>query len=213
MWVAKIKFSGFVTNIGSLAIKHKVDLFGFPLSFSETSRGIEVQVAGTIFGDTVNKKGFLKEFKKTERCLEIEENNDFLIGRILEPVGSKVLYEPKIYHVSPAYISSKGYEIIEIASFTKEPLMKVREFFTGKYEGELLSIVKKRINSVSVMKISPDLTFKQREAIDLAVREGYYEIPRRTDIQKLAEISGVAFSTFQVHLRKAESKLIPYSLK
>lgn len=60
------------------------------------------------------------------------------------------------------------------------------------------------------MKVSPELTERQRRAMELAIKNGYYDSPRKTNIKKLAKISGLSFSTFQVHLRKAEEKLIPY---
>lgn len=59
----------------------------------------------------------------------------------------------------------------------------------------------------------PRLTTKQRDAIELAITHGYYDYPRKIDVQDLAKLAKLAFSTFQAHLRKAEKKLIPSSLK
>jgi predicted DNA binding protein len=69
----------------------------------------------------------------------------------------------------------------------------------------------KKITNVSIAQIHPELTDKQKAAIKLAIEEGYYKIPREIDVKDLAKKSRLAFSTFQNHLRKAESKLIPYS--
>jgi predicted DNA binding protein len=44
----------------------------------------------------------------------------------------------------------------------------------------------------------------------LAIKNGYYSSPRKINVKELAKISKLSFSTFQVHLRKAEEKLIPY---
>ena len=51
---------------------------------------------------------------------------------------------------------------------------------------------------------------KQKQAIELAIKRGYYTSPRKISLQELAKISKLSFSTFQVHLRKAEEKLIPF---
>lgn len=48
---------------------------------------------------------------------------------------------------------------------------------------------------------------EQREAIRLAVAEGYYEEPREVELQELAEATGVPRSTLSYRLRRAESTL------
>lgn len=59
-----------------------------------------------------------------------------------------------------------------------------------------------------------DLTEKQMEAILAAHRYGYYNLPRRADVQTIAEKERVPRTTFQEHLKKAENKvvesLVPY---
>jgi len=75
----------------------------------------------------------------------------------------------------------------------------------------MLFIKNKKVNNISIAQIHPELTSKQKQAINLAIEEGYYSIPRKIDVKDLAKKSNLAFSTYQTHLRKAESKLIPYS--
>ncbi|MDD5172389.1 MAG: helix-turn-helix domain-containing protein, partial [Candidatus ainarchaeum sp.] len=53
------------------------------------------------------------------------------------------------------------------------------------------------------------LTDRQMEAFDLACRYGYYEEPKKTSIEELANKMGVSQSTFAELLRKAERKLLP----
>ncbi len=52
------------------------------------------------------------------------------------------------------------------------------------------------------------LTSKQLQALILAYREGYYEIPRKKDCSSLAQHMNINRRTFAEHLRKAEKKLI-----
>lgn len=52
------------------------------------------------------------------------------------------------------------------------------------------------------------LSDRQREAIQLACRRGYYEWPREASATELAAEFGVNKATFLEHLRKAESKLL-----
>ena len=72
---------------------------------------------------------------------------------------------------------------------------------------ELKSVEETKISDIFLPHIYPKISEKQKEAIELAVKNGYYEYPRKIDVKNLANISGLAFSTFQAHLRKAEQKI------
>ena len=62
-------------------------------------------------------------------------------------------------------------------------------------------------------KILPKLSKKQKDALSVAVKEGYYGFPRKKELNDLAKLSKVSFSTFREHLRKAENKIIPLMYK
>ncbi|WP_293032318.1 helix-turn-helix domain-containing protein [Natronococcus sp.] len=51
------------------------------------------------------------------------------------------------------------------------------------------------------------LTERQRELFDVAVREGYYQVPRETTHRDLAELLDLAPSTVGEHLQHIEAKL------
>ncbi|MDG5776993.1 helix-turn-helix domain-containing protein [Haloarculaceae archaeon H-GB2-1] len=51
------------------------------------------------------------------------------------------------------------------------------------------------------------LTAKQREAATIAVREGYYETPRRTDLDALSEELDISKSALSQRLNAVEAKL------
>ena len=96
MWVAKIKFSGVGSLIGDKAIKHKVNLFGFPLAYFYKGNWIIVHIAGTILGKKDAKKRFIKDLKKEKRTINLELNSDFLIGAVKEPEYTKAIYNKDI---------------------------------------------------------------------------------------------------------------------
>lgn len=58
--------------------------------------------------------------------------------------------------------------------------------------------------TVPVADLAAGLTKRQLEALRLAVRAGYYEVPRRVEARELAAQVGLGRSTFEEHLRKAE---------
>lgn len=56
--------------------------------------------------------------------------------------------------------------------------------------------------------IGPELTPRQRDTIKTAHERGYYQIPRETTTQEIADRIGVERRTAAEHLRRAENKLI-----
>lgn len=52
------------------------------------------------------------------------------------------------------------------------------------------------------------LTDRQREILELAVEEGYFDQPRRIDREEIADRLGLSGSTVSEHLRKAERKIL-----
>ncbi|KTG09007.1 DNA-binding protein [Haloprofundus marisrubri] len=56
--------------------------------------------------------------------------------------------------------------------------------------------------------LETQLSRRQREAVDVAVELGYYEVPRKSNTKDIAAVLECSPSTAAEHLRKAESKLI-----
>lgn len=61
---------------------------------------------------------------------------------------------------------------------------------------------------VSVTELTSDLTRKQLAVLRRAIDQGYYGSPRRTSSEALARSFGLSRSTFDEHLRKAESRVL-----
>ena len=210
MWVARIHINSKGTLIGSETPRYNITLLGFPLSYYYEKEWVVVHIAGTIFGKQKDKVNFVKALRKEKRTVHFEVNDDFFIGVIKDPFFTQSIYNKEIIHIEPAFISDKGYEIIHIGCFDRKPLTKAIMLLKKKYRAELLSLQYKKIKSISVIRIHPELTKKQKAAMALAIKHGYYHSPRRTDVQQLAALSGLSYATYQVHLRKAEAKLLPY---
>lgn len=56
--------------------------------------------------------------------------------------------------------------------------------------------------------ILPQLTDRQREVLDVAVRAGYYAVPREATHEDVAAALGCAPSTASEHLRRIESRIM-----
>jgi predicted DNA binding protein len=210
MWTASIRFNGVNALIGSKTSKYKIDVFSYPLSYFYEKNWIIVHIAGTMVGRSDKYKLLVEDLKKDPRVQNFELHEDFFIATIKEPRYTKCVYNKDIIHLRPTLTSSDGSELVTIGCFEKGPLTHIIKLLEDKYSGKLVFIQNKKVKSISIMKAHPDLTEKQKQAVVLAMKEGYYHSPRKIDIQKLAKISKLSYSTFQVHLRKAEEKLMPY---
>ena len=52
------------------------------------------------------------------------------------------------------------------------------------------------------------LSFKEKEAFDLAMKRGYFNIPRNTNLEELALELGIKKSAMNERLRKAQLKIV-----
>lgn len=210
MWVTRVQINGEKALIGSRTKKFKVVVSGYPVSFYEQKKGIYLYLVGFLFGEERNKKQFVDDLKKDKRVLYLENNNDFLIGKIREPLKFKQLYHHEIIHLEPIVIDKEGVELWTMGSWDKKELMNFIQLVQKTHAGKLLSIKEEKITHFSVVSMWPELTDKQRKALQLAIENGYYHYPREIELETLAKMMKVSYSTYQAHLRKAEQKLIPF---
>ena len=213
MWVAKVRLFGEKGRIGSRTKKFNVSVSGFPVSFYVRKDGVYIYMVGFIFGEKKNKKKFIGSIKKEKGVLHFENKEDFIIAQIIEPLKLKPMYDHRIINLEPVFIDEEGYNYWTIGSWDKKELMKFVEVAGEEYGGELLSVVQQKITNFSIFSMQPELTSKQKEAIKLAIRENYYNYPRKVELRALAKLMKISYSTFQAHLRKAEQKLIPFFFK
>lgn len=210
MWTAKLTFDGKKALIGSRTLKHKINFFGFPLSYFYQKEYIEVHITGVLIGSEKAKREFIKDLEKSERLVNLELNEDFFVGTIKEPLIAKSVYNKNIIHLAPALIDENGNETINIASFNKQELSRAIATLERVYKAKIHYIKQRKVKNISIVKENPELTDKQKRALELAIKHGYYEYPRKIELEKLAKLAGISYSTYQAHLRKAEKKLLPF---
>jgi len=210
MWVAKIKLSGEKALIGSRAKKFNVSVSGYPISSFIKRGGIFVYLVGFVFGEERNKKRFIRDLKKDTRVLHLEGKGDFIIAQIKESLKVKAMYHHRIIHLQPVMINEEGFEFWTIGSWNRKDLEEFVKLVEKQYNGKLISIKQEKITNFSIVSVQPKLTNKQKKALELAIKYGYYEYPRKISLEKLAKMMNLSYSTYQAHLRKAEQKLLPF---
>ncbi len=210
MWVAKVEINGEKALIGSRCKKFSVQVSGYPVSFYEKKSGIYVYMVGFVFGEDKNVKKLINDLKKDKRVLHLEDNGNFVVGQIKEPLKFKPIYHHRIMHLEPVIIKDNGFELWTIGSWNKKELMDFVKLIQKTHKGKLLKIKQEKITNFSVISVSPQLTLKQQKAMELAIKNGYYDYPRKIGLEELAKLMKLSYSTYQAHLRKAEKKLMPF---
>lgn len=209
MWIAKIKLKHDCI-IGNRCEKFGVILQSYDLNEDKKGGKILTSSMHQMIGakDSINE--FVKDLKKDKRTKYLEVNGDtlFLVENAKDKPVSQ--FNKMMFFVKPVIVDKKGREHWEIASYKKEELNK----FVNKVEAlcdefELLSIKDTKLDKVYFPKVLPKLTELQKSALELAIKKGYYEAPKRITLRKLADLSGISLATYQKHLQKAESKVMP----
>lgn len=210
MWVSKIRIKGDGALIAGLCKKHNVSASGYPLSTVRNGDDILVSVLMFVFGENENKVKFFNEFKDNPRVVNAELKGHCIIGQIRESLVFSSMYNYNVIHIEPVKASEDGSELWTVASWDKKELMEFSNLMEREYDSVLLKMKQEDVSNVSILTIHPELTDSQRGAMELALKNGYYNVPRGIGLEELAEMMGISYSTFQVHLRKAEKKLLPF---
>jgi hypothetical protein len=210
MWISKLILNGGTATLGKIAKKLSMSFIGYPISIYKNNGSINVCFAGYTFAKREKIEELTELLKNSDKILNFEESNGFFIGRIKESLKLAPMYEENIIHVEPVLIKEDGTEEWTIGSWKREDLTKLAALIEKKYNGKLVNIVNKKINNLSIISTNPQLTDNQKNAMNLAIMNGYYAYPRKTDLKKLSKIFGCCYSTYQSHLRKAELKILPF---
>ncbi|MBI4450422.1 helix-turn-helix domain-containing protein [Candidatus Woesearchaeota archaeon] len=210
MWVMKLKLESKGQFLGRMAIKHKVSLTGYPLSYYKDKKWIYLVAAGFMFGKEGNKKAMVQDIRRQAEFVDMDVKNDFVVIVTKQPLFTEPVYDPRIIRPFPVVINHReGKHTWHLASFDKGPLMRVYSFAKKHLGAELLKLQQEKLSNITITKFLPELTKKQKTALEFAIHNGYYDYPKKVKMEKLAEIMGLSYSTYQAHLKKAEGKLIP----
>jgi hypothetical protein len=151
------------------------------------------------------KLGDLKfKFKKFE--ILSEEKDGFLVYLEAEtsPLSPEGPNPPKVYLNFPFEVRGGNRRVTLLADAAE--LKRMFRWLEGKG-------VKFRVLSNSDARSSPEsvldgLSEQQRKALFSAYASGYYEVPRKVNLDVLARRQNINKSTFGEHLLKAENRLI-----
>lgn len=209
MWLAKIKMKHDCL-LGNRCEKFKIEATAYELGSNIKGKTKITNSVHQLFGEEKQIKKFIKDLKKDKDVLHLEykNNNLFLVDK--KPNTPVKNYNRNIFLASPVTIDKEGYEYWDIGSFDREEINKFLNAMDKiSDELEIFSIKETQAQNIFFPKILPNLTDRQKKAIDLAIKEGYYKVPKQTSLRKLAKQMKTNLSTYSKHLQVAESKLVP----
>ncbi len=209
MWIAKLTFKHNCI-LGRRCEKFKIALQSVAFSaFREGNKSITSSMH-YMSGNPKNTDDFVGSLKEDKTVIKLERKGDTFF--LLEKADKKAVgfYTPKIIFVKPVVTRPDGYETWEVGSWEREEMQKFIEKVRRTIgDVKLLKFSNVGLDNVFFPRLMPDLTSKQKRATEIAIHEGYYQTPRKTNLRKLARLMGVSLSTYEQHLRAAEEKLIP----
>src|SRR5574341_769272 len=209
MWILRVRI---VHNcvIGNRCRKFKCASISMPISNWHEKGYSYTSHIHTLVGPAQTVKRFLADLKKDPEIvrMEVSGNTVFLVQKRKTEDLITAHYTAKMFAVKPVYASPEGYEFCEFASWEKEVLMSFLKGMqqSGNMEVLVQSFQNTKLDMIQYPKFVPKLSDRQREAFELAVQQGYYNYPRKIELQELAKIMKVSVSTYQEHLRRAEEK-------
>lgn len=213
MWILKLRYYNENNILNKLVKELNIDIHGYPLSSYQKGKEFLVNAAGTISGTKENKHEFLRKLKKSKEIKNIEINGDFFVLTIIQPISTKHVYSPELIHIEPVKLTKDFWQEYYLGSWNRESLSKVIDQKIKGVKCKILKFKKEKIKDISITSIAPQLTNKQRDAFKIALKERYYDFPRKTELGSLAKLLEISISTYQAHLRKAENKIMNFFYK
>lgn len=211
MWILKLRIKHDCT-IGNRCEKFQVISYSMPLGNWKSKGFSYTSERHSLEGKHESIKRFFADIRKDKivTSFEISGNTMFFIGKSKEKNPSS-FYSQEMFFAKPVFVNKEGYEFWEVASYKKDVLNNfLANLEKQNYEVlEVLQFKNIKLNNIYFPAIAPDLTDKQREAFEIAIGNGYYDIPKRIDLIRLSKIMNVALATYQEHLKRAEAKVIP----
>ncbi|MFH1972443.1 MAG: helix-turn-helix domain-containing protein [archaeon] len=211
MWKAIFEGKHKTCIIAPLCKKYKITDFVYLVNAWEENNAFYYSEAHILQGDEENKKLFIKDLKKQVMKFEIKGNFILTLEKKPRWMAAYIpLWDKRIIQTKPVIQKTDGTEHWEMACWDKEPLTQILERLPKEFEIKLKSITQTKIDEIFLPHFMPKLSDKQRNTIELAVKKGYYEFPRKVNLNDLAKELKISKATAQQHLRTAEKKLIPF---
>ena len=211
MWIGKFKIKHECFILSKME-NNNIKVIAYVLGVHEDQNSLYYTTFIIPIGKDERVQQFIQDMKNDPQVINIEEMNNQIITL------TKVAKDKK--HVSSAFshelflvepiLHEHGFEYWHLASWNREKLVEFYNKTKKIGEIEILKLREEKPQDIFYPRIMPSLSSQQKKAFDIALEFGYYEHPQKIHLEKLAEFMKLSRMAYREHLRKAESKLVPF---
>ncbi|MDA1196552.1 MAG: helix-turn-helix domain-containing protein [Nanoarchaeota archaeon] len=210
MWVARLKLRYDLSVMGKRCERYRVSSLGMSLSHYSSGENTSISYYETFTGEDQPLVLLSEDLKNDPTLKDIEIGSGVAFFR--QELSNQQPHPRKmvpagIFFLSPIKTDKEGLEHWELGCSSEQ---KLRDFVVllqkEHLEIKVVSIASQPLQQ-EYGQVMPGLTDAQQEAVSLAAKRGYYNYPRKVDLQMLSGEAGKSLSTFREHLRKGEKKL------
>jgi len=186
--------------------------YQYQLAVYKTKTAIRVVSAHIISGDKRKQEAYIRAVKKDRRVRRIEGEGNFFLAVADEPISRhmEAFGHPALVFIKPITNAPDGSETWEVGSYEKKALITFLDAVMKYYKGKLLSLKPEKVKELFISSISPRITDKQKEALKLAIEEGYYGFPRGSTLEELARRAKISRPAFEERLRRGEARVMKF---
>jgi len=179
------------------------------ISFKDLSEFQQVQDDIEQYLNKAGRKVIRKSFTGSNSQLIVHDCLCSTVGRSV----SSVLEKHNCLELQPT-IYRDGWEWYRMIAFKQKDVKAVFDELGEFSKFEIISRTNRPDYSlretfaISTNKLFGELTGKQRNALLAALDNGYYRVPKKVTTDEIAQHLGLPRTTYEEHLRKAESKVL-----
>lgn len=211
MWLAKFKIKHDCFILSKIKRK-KLRVLAYVLGVHEDGDSLYYTTFITPVGEEKEIARFLEQMRKDPQVLQLNQVNNQIItltkvARSHKHVSSNFSHE--LFLVEPI-LHERGFEYWHLASWNRERLISFYQRTRELGSIEILKLEEEKNYDIFYPRLMPQLTVQQKNAFNLALENGYYDYPQKIHLEELAALMKVSRMTYREHLKKAQSRLLPF---
>ncbi len=191
--------------------RFKIASLGLPLERFKDNDLVQYPHFESILGDEERLPMLVEDMKNDPSITSLEQEGAAIFFIHTLPVGEphpRKVQDRKVFFTKPIKNDEKGFEMWHLASWDEQALRNMIVALQKEHlEVEVVSLEQGKLDQLFTQSILPAMTESQRAALKLAAKRGYYNYPRKTELEILAREATLSLSTYREHLRKAEKKI------
>jgi len=212
MWILKFRARDKGCIWSSRTGRYGIYDYQYELATYRKGRRQRVVSAHILSGEPKRQEQYIEAVRKDKRVLKIERERNFFVAVTEEPLWrmAHVYANPVLLFIKPIINTPEGCEEWEVGSYEKGVLVELWKVVRKLYNGEQFSLKRRKIHGLLISMLSPRLSEKQREALNLAIDKNYYSFPRGATLEELARLTKVSRPAYEERLRRGERKLMEF---